>query len=276
MICEVINLNIIKRVKASLFARTRSFVNNHFELFADGKKLKKLKDKYKGKRCFICGNGPSLSAQDLDILHSRGEYTFGMNRIFKIFPQTQWRPTFYICEDHIIMENIQDEVNAIDCDIKFIPTELKWYYDVNIKNAYHFNKNNKHCENQNHGFSYNAAKRLECTGTVSITCIQLAYYMGFSEVYLIGVDHNFNNMTDKDGNKVIDNSIKNYFCEDYDKDVQTKVVHDLYRTTKSYECAKKACDEVGFKVFNATRVSKLDVFPRVDLDKLLEEKYGEN
>ena len=261
-------MKIIKRAKASLFARTRPFVSNHFEMFADGKRLKKLKDKYKGKRCFICGNGPSLNAKDLDILHSRGEYTFGMNRIFKIFPQTQWRPTFYICEDPIIMENIEDEVNAIDCDFKFIPTELKWYYDVDIENAYHFNK---HCENENHKFSYNAAKLLECTGTVTITCIQLAYYMGFSEVYLIGVDHNFNNMTDKDGNKIVDNSVKTTSAKTTIKNVQTKVVHDLYYTTKSYEYAKEACDKVGFKVFNATRGGKLEVFTRADLDKLLTE-----
>ena len=261
-------MNIITRVKKSLFARTRPFVANNFEMFADGKKLKRLKNKYQGKRCFICGNGPSLKAEDLDILHKRGEYTFGMNRIFKIFPQTQWRPTFYICEDPTIMENIEDDVNAIKCDYKFIPTELSWYYGVDIKNAYYFYK---HCKEGNHNFSYNAAKQLECTGTVTITCLQLAYYMGFSEIYLIGVDHSFNNMTDKDGNKVIDNSIKNYFCEDYDKDVEDKVVHDLYTTTRSYEYAKLACDKGGVKVYNATRGGKLEVFPRADLDELLQE-----
>lgn len=262
------NLGIIGRVKNSLFARTRPFVINHFEMFADGKKLAKLKDKYKGKRCFICGNGPSLNAKDLDILHKRGEYTFGMNRIFKIFPQTEWRPTFYICEDKVIMQNIEDEVNAIECEYKFIPTEMLWYHGVSINNAHYFNM---HCCEKNHGFSYDASKQLECVGTVTITCIQLAYYMGFSEVYLIGVDHNFANMTDKDGNKIVNNNVKNYFCEDYDKDVEDKVVHDLYYTTKSYQCAKEACDKVGFKVYNATRGGKLEVFPRADLDSLIDD-----
>lgn len=259
-------MEITEKVKNSLFARTRPFVTKHFELSNDGKKLKQLKDKYKGKRCFICGNGPSLNAKDLDTLHNRDEFTFGMNRIFKIFPQTNWRPTFYICEDKVIMQNIENEVNKIDCKYKFIPTEMLWYHNFNIKNAHYFNM---HCCSNNHSFSYNAAKQLECTGTVTITCIQLAYYMGFSEVYLIGVDHNFSNMTDKDGKKIINNNVRNYFCEDYDKDVEDKVVHDLYYTTKSYEEAKKACDKVGFKVFNATRGGKLEVFPRANLDELL-------
>ena len=76
-------------------------------------------------------------------------------------------------------------------------------------------------------------------------------------------------MTDKDGNKVVDNTVKNYFCDDYDKDVADKVVHDLHYTTRSYEFAKEACDKVGFKVYNATRGGKLEVFPRVDLDSLI-------
>lgn len=259
-------MGITDKVKNSLFSRTRPFVQSHFESSHDGKRIAALKDKYKGKRCFICGNGPSLKAEDLNILSQRGEYTFGMNRIFKIFPQTEWRPSFYICEDNVIMENIQEQVNAIECDYKFIPAQLNWYYNVDIDNAYYFNI---HFQEGNHAFSYDASKQLECTGTVTITCIQLAYYMGFSEVYLIGVDHNFSNMTDKDGNKVVDNTVKNYFCDDYDKDVADKVVHDLHYTTRSYELAKEACDKVGFKVYNATRGGKLEVFPRVDLDSLI-------
>ena len=173
-------MGITDKVKNSLFSRTRPFVQSHFESSHDGKRIAALKDKYKGKRCFICGNGPSLKAEDLNILSQRGEYTFGMNRIFKIFPQTEWRPSFYICEDNVIMENIQEQVNAIECDYKFIPAQLNWYYNVDIDNAYYFNI---HFQEGNHAFSYDASKQLECTGTVTITCIQLAYYIGFSEVY---------------------------------------------------------------------------------------------
>ena len=41
------------------------------------RKLRRLKDKYKGERCFILGNGPSLAKTDLSLL--RNEYTFGLN-----------------------------------------------------------------------------------------------------------------------------------------------------------------------------------------------------
>lgn len=47
----------------------------------------KLKNKYQGKRCFIIGNGPSLTAEDLDKLEN--EICFAANRIYNIFPKTK-------------------------------------------------------------------------------------------------------------------------------------------------------------------------------------------
>ena len=111
-------MGITDKVKNSLFSRTRPFVQSHFESSHDGKRIAALKDKYKGKRCFICGNGPSLKAEDLNILSQRGEYTFGMNRIFKIFPQTEWRPSFYMysCYFWYTVGNYGKHTGAGQCD----------------------------------------------------------------------------------------------------------------------------------------------------------------
>ncbi len=43
------------------------------------RRLAELRDKHRGKRCFIVGNGPSLKQTDLSKLE--GEYTLGQNRI---------------------------------------------------------------------------------------------------------------------------------------------------------------------------------------------------
>jgi hypothetical protein len=53
-----------------------------------------LKDAYRGKRCFIIGNGPSLKRTDLTKL--QGEYTFGMNRIYLLFPELGFTTTFFL------------------------------------------------------------------------------------------------------------------------------------------------------------------------------------
>ena len=48
--------------------------------------------------------------------------------------------------------------------------------------------------------------------------------MGFSEIYLIGVDHNYQKIINDEGEVVVDNSVKDYFCEGYDEDIKDKVV----------------------------------------------------
>ena len=47
-------------------------------------KLRSYKNKFAGERCFVVGNGPSLNNMDMSKLSD--EYTFGMNRIFLMFP----------------------------------------------------------------------------------------------------------------------------------------------------------------------------------------------
>ena len=67
-------------------------------------KLVKYKNKYNGERCFIIGNGPSLTVHDLEKLES--EYTFATNRIYHVYAKTDWRPSFYCIQDFILIQEI--------------------------------------------------------------------------------------------------------------------------------------------------------------------------
>ncbi len=251
----------------------RPRMQKHFECTRAGKKLKKYYNKHQGQRCFIVANGPSLRTEDLDLLHVKGEITFAMNRIFKIFPETNWRPTYYVCEDELIAKDCQPEINAVEAKEKFIPIEIKWWHDINIENALHFHLNYVDSLRTPYNFSPDVAHQIDCRGTVTCTCLQLAAYMGFSEIYLLGVDHNFQKIIDENGNVIEDKTVKDYFIEGYDADIKNSVIHDLGTTTKSYMDAKKYCDETGrTTVYNATRGGKLEVFQRVDFDSLFTER----
>ena len=61
---------------------------------ANKKFLKTLKDKYKGKRCFIVCNGPSLRPEDLTKIHESGDISIAMNMIGRVYKDTPWRATF--------------------------------------------------------------------------------------------------------------------------------------------------------------------------------------
>ena len=256
-------------LKKSLEARIQNRESRNFERTRYGKKLALLKDSHKSEKCFIIGNGPSLLVEDLEKIQKNGIITFATNRIFKIFEKTVWRPTYYVSEDILLMKDAQKIIQDMEVEGRFIPINLKWYEGVDIPNADYFYIEYQEPMKENFGLSVEIPHSVRCRGTVTTTCIQLAIYMGFSEIYLIGVDHNFAKMFDKNGNVVIDNSIKNHFADDYDKGIIDQGFH-VDEATEAYMDIERLSKKMGtFRIYNATRGGKLEVYERVDLDAIL-------
>ena len=115
----------IKHLKQFIQARKQTHESQHFETTQYGKEIRALKDSHKGEKCFVIGNGPSLTAEDLNRLQDSGIPTFAMNRVFKFFPQTKWRPTYYISEDILILKDTISDVAAIPSEITFIQSNLR-------------------------------------------------------------------------------------------------------------------------------------------------------
>ena len=259
----------------SFIVHRQGWVIKNYEKTKYSKRIKQLKDIHCGERCFIVANGPSLTTKDLNILHKNNEFTFGMNRIFKVFTETDWRPSCYVCEDINIFNDCINEINDIESEYKFIPINHHFYDNINIDNAYYFNPNYYRDNDYPNSFSTDISKQMDSVGTVTFTCINIAVYMGFKTIYLVGVDHNYQVTIDENGNTVVDKDAKDYFCDDYDNDIKNIVIHDMGNNTRAYRKAKKACDEIGVKVFNATRGGKLEVFERRNLDEVFKEIEAE-
>jgi hypothetical protein len=234
-------------------------------------RILKLKNKYNGKRCFIIGNGPSLRPEDLEQL--KGEITFASNKIYKIFNQTTWRPTFYMVVDSIVLEENVKDINLVEAKVKFTLKCYKHLFNADI----YFN-NNLH-KNKCGSFSTNIMETLYSSGTVSYHLLQIAYYMGFSEVYLLGHDYNFKGAVSKTKDlsflKKEDNS-KIYFSEDYIRADEKKAGQAPEEMYYGMEKAKFVYENSGKKIYNATRVSYLDVFEMRDFEELFGDKNEEN
>lgn len=254
----------------SIVVRNRRRIANNFGSSKYGKILKEFKNIHKGESCFIIGNGPSLRIEDLEAIAKKGIPTFATNRIYNLFDNSDWRPTYYACEDEIIADDAG--INIYSGFVKFIPIELKWDYDINVHDAIYFHRQYRSKKIYKHGFSPDISVGIASRGTVTYTCMQIAVYMGFEMIYLLGVDHNYKKIIDDNGNVVVDNTVDDYFCSDYDADVIDQVVHDMGNNTRAYISARDYCIENKCaQIFNATRGGKLELFPRVDLDVLLEE-----
>ncbi len=245
-----------------------------YQWSSDAKKLRELKDKYRGERCFIIGNGPSLTASDLDKL--KGEHCFAANRIFEIFPYTQWRPEFYLCVDQNVLDDSLQQVSHIDSDYVFIHMEgKKCRIDkecpriIYVNNFYPFYvKRYKYIKNIIP--SNDISHHLSGGETVSFDSIQMAVYMGFTQIYLLGVDHDYSRKQYSDGTFVYDPDIKDYFGNIESKPYN---IQNIETGTKAYESALEYAEKNGIEILNATRGGRLEVFPRVSFNDIV--KAGE-
>jgi len=236
-------------------------------------RLKKLKNKYEGKRCFIIGNGPSLNKLDLSYL--KDEYTFGVNGIFYKTKEMGFKPTFYMVEDnHVIDDNI-DEINKYDIKYKFFPSIYKdkvttqdniYFFEVDL--GFYKTSHPYYCIPR---FSKDFSKVSYAGQSVTYMNIQLAYYLGFTEVYLIGMDFSYaiRESDEIDGATLLSNEDDiNHFHPDYFG--KGKKWHDpkVERVGWNYEYARDVFEKDGRKIYNATVGGKLEIFDRVNYDSL--------
>lgn len=233
----------------------------------DSQFIRSLKDKYSGKRCFIIGNGPSLTISDLEKLSK--EYTFAANFIFKSFDKTNWRPSFYLAVDPNFIQTSYKELNKYNLPEMFLATDVNFdmtIFNTNATRIFEYTKFkiNKWNDMSAH-ISEDVSKYFSVGYTVTFTAIQFALYMGFKEIYLLGVDFSYSSIRDKSGKIHKDNDAKDYFFgEKY-----AETVLPYYTNLHAYQVAKKYADEHKVKIFNATRGGKLEVFDRVNFDDIL-------
>ena len=242
---------------------------------ADVSELKKLKDKFKGKRCFIIGNGPSLNKIDLNML--KDEYTFGVNSIFIKYKTEGFKPTFYVVEDTHVMDDNTTDIDNFDTQYRFFPTMYKKYIK-NKKNTYFFKMNlgfyaSFSPYHEIPRFSVDASDQLYCGQSVTIINLQIAYYLGFSEIYLIGMDFNYEIpksavIDENTGSITSTEDDPNHFDGSYFG--AGKKWHDpkLYNVLKSYQLCKVMYEIDNRIIYNATVGGNLEIFKRKEFKSI--------
>lgn len=228
------------------------------------KRLKRFKDIHKDKRCFIIANGPSLKAVDFKLLQD--EYTFGMNRIYLMEQTNGFKPKYLACIDKKSqLLQFTDEYNK-QTGICFYEWSLRHLFDK--KENFIFIKGKF-----SPGFSKNpVVRRLGNGRTVTYACIQLAYYMGFNEVYLIGKDHSYHVPEHaRFGIKSTGNE-DNHFISGYYNKGQKWDAPDYKSEEFAYKLAKEKYESEGRIIKDATINGKLSIFEKVDYVELINKR----
>lgn len=235
--------------------------------------IKKYKNIHLGKRVFIIGNGPSLAKTNLDLI--KNEFSIAMNGINKIYSKTNWRPSYYVFTSNLIEKNEfkKDFTNNINQILEYNTTAFIWkrFQTIigNKKNIeWIINLTEKKNSNMNIEKSWwpdNIEERLDKSGTTMNVAFQIANYMGFNEIILLGADLGYK--------KPKSNLDVNHFCNDYIKilpkndyqhflgNIKLRNLHIMFRN----KIPK------NIKIYNASLKSILDIYPLIDFTKYIED-----
>jgi len=223
--------------------------------------IQDFKDKHKGETCVVIGNGPSLEKTPLG--HLTRKYTaFGANKIYG----RDFIPEYWTCADSVMLtECIPWVINHPEFESdKFVPR------DVPLPGSHQLNISIET------GFSKDASEKVILGGTVTFVNLQLAWYMGFTTVLLVGVDHKYPKASiggkagykfiaagdDPDHFKLADGSP--YFTPGHIYNRPELSANERY-----YAAAKLVFEQAGRKIVNLTPGSVLNVFEKQDWSKWL-------
>jgi len=221
--------------------------------------LQLLQGKYRGERCFIIGNGPSLKNTDLHKL--RHEFTFGMNRIYMAFQEMGFPTTFFVSINDLVIEQTANDIQNLK-----MPRFIAW-------RSHRWLKPEKdliflYTSYTGPRFSKIITGRLWEGATVTYVALQIAYYLGFKEVILIGVDHSFSTQGKPNQTVVSQGDDPNHFNPAYFGKGFRWQLPDLETSEMAYRMAKEAFEEDKRIVVDATIGGKLKVFKKVDYEHL--------
>jgi hypothetical protein len=210
------------------------------------------------QRCFIIGTGPSLTFEDLEKL--KNEKTFAVNSIVSVYDKISYKPTFYGIQDGYVFNKLKEKIYECKFPNVFWGREyinqkyvqkswIEYPFTCAFTSRSPLRKKNKFPSK----FSDDCSVVVYDGYSVVYSMLQIAIFLGFKEIYLLGCDCNYK----KDIKNFTDHGLRNI----------DGIAHGMI---SAYREARKYADRHNnLKIYNATRGGMLEVFERVDLDNIL-------
>lgn len=231
----------LKRILGRMFKPTMP--NPGVAAGSDTSAIAGLRDRHVGQRAFIVANGPSMRAEYFDLL--KGELCFGFNNVYKVFPRTAWRPTYWMVHDPVIGAEIADDMPrmldegprvlaGIDLSLSLGDDPRITYYRIRRPSP----------EADGPEFATELERGLFAGCTVVYAALQFAWYMGVREVYLLGVDLAYSietrtHVREHGKHAVITGDFKgSYFDPELDPGDRPRIMPDT-------ECMRAAMEKAG-------------------------------
>jgi len=231
------------------------------------KNITSYKNKHSGKKCILIGNGPSVRFEDLKLINEIDCVTFVFNRFHKVYEKLDFRPNYTVAIDPLFINDFFDELLSNSRGELFIghhkqlerADEYNWF---KIKSNVKFK------------FAANPLKHIEPGGSVVVAGLQLAFYMGCSEFYLYGIDHDFTfsdfKCNNKNTNRDLVQGEGNHFIANY-RSNKMWCPPDFDLIERAFIGSKEFLERKSKLIMNISRKSKLKALPTLDFDLFIKK-----
>ena len=222
-------------------------------------RLNRFHDCHRDERMVLVCNGPSLNQTDFSLI--RSEVSMGLNKIFLGFRRLKFYPRYYLAINPRVIEQSAQEIAQLNC-VRFLKnmgnsnplpeSALTYFLQPRPEERFHHDV----CKGFFEGY------------TVTFAALQLAFFMGFSEVVIVGMDHRYKYEGLPNEPRTLKGSDPNHFDSTYFSG-QTWDNPDLANSERFYAMAQKAFEEEGRRIIDCTVNGACTVFEKGRLEEVL-------
>lgn len=222
-------------------------------------RLLRFRDLHRGARAVLVCNGPSLN--DMDLSPLRHEIVIGLNKIHLGLARFRFHPRYVVAVNPRVVEQARDDLAGLSA-IRFIGARAAAFLPEDAF-THHVPVLDPPAM-----FSRDLTQGFREGGTVTHAALQVAWWMGFSEVVIIGMDHRFVFEGAPHEAHLMTGPDPNHFSPDYFSG-QTWDNPDLARSEASYAEARRVFESDGRRIIDATPEGACRVFEKADFRAFL-------
>ena len=242
------------------FRRTQALFSREYP------QLRALKDTYRGRRGFIVANGPSLKSINLSLL--KNEFVCILNNggqaIGGILPHADM---------HVVVDNNKYRRFAAELESVALTNSIPYrFFNFKVRKDWkrlaqrsarpYFIMGHPQSLMQK-GFTRDPWDGYGECSTVALWAVQVMHYMGFSEIYVLGVDLDYESR----GPYFYSLGAKDRVHEE-DPKVKARRAASIPHADEEFALALRAMQADGRKLMNAGVGGRLNALPRMDFEAL--------
>lgn len=221
-----------------------------------------FKGRYNGESVYVIGNGPSLNNYDLNKI--KNKYAITMNH-FELHPL---RNNFHIVA-HCIGEQYESKtweepvgmLSGISADAFWFNADaVKYFKGKQWSNIHYYLPGVSPLANLISGADISkVALNYQSTSQMAIN---IAIYLGFNNVFLLGFDHDW--LVTRGHSPHFYEEQEGIDVADFSKYSYLEMIEISKSLFETYYKLKKNADKYSTKIWNLSDPSYLDVFPKLD------------